>query len=95
MYLGYVNGGGELKVDPTKMEVIIKWWPTPTNATKVQSFWENQYLQKFIDSFSIMAAPLHAIMTSGKSSQWEKNQKNNFEELKRKMNQLQFWNFLI
>jgi len=25
VYLGYVIGGGELKVDPYKMEAIMKW----------------------------------------------------------------------
>jgi hypothetical protein len=25
VYLGYVIGGGELKIDPTKMEAIMKW----------------------------------------------------------------------
>jgi hypothetical protein len=25
VYLGYVMVGGELKIDPTKMEAMIKW----------------------------------------------------------------------
>jgi hypothetical protein len=37
VYLGYMIGGGELKIDPTKMEAIIKW-PVPTNVTKVRIF---------------------------------------------------------
>jgi hypothetical protein len=24
VYLGYVNGGGELKIDPAKMEAVMK-----------------------------------------------------------------------
>jgi hypothetical protein len=46
-----VIGGGELKIDLTKMEAIIKW-SIPTNITKVRSFvGETQYLWKFIASF--------------------------------------------
>jgi hypothetical protein len=37
VYLGYVIGGGELKIDPMKMEAILKW-PVPTNVTEVRSF---------------------------------------------------------
>jgi hypothetical protein len=37
VYLGYVISGGELKIDPAKMEAIIKW-SVPTNVTKVGIF---------------------------------------------------------
>jgi len=35
--LGYVIGGGELKIDPSKMEAIMKW-PVPANVYEVRSF---------------------------------------------------------
>ena len=37
VYLGNVICGGELKIDPAKMEAITKW-PTPTSVTKVRMF---------------------------------------------------------
>jgi hypothetical protein len=37
VYLGYVIGGGEIKIDPTNMEAIMKW-PIPTNVTEISSF---------------------------------------------------------
>jgi hypothetical protein len=37
MYLGYVIGGGELKIDAANMEAIVKW-TFPTNVTKFRSF---------------------------------------------------------
>jgi hypothetical protein len=37
VYLGYVISGGEIKIDPTKMEIILKW-NTTTNVTKVRIF---------------------------------------------------------
>ena len=36
MYSGCVIGGGDLKIDPAKMEAIIKW-PVPTNVTEIRS----------------------------------------------------------
>ena len=48
VYLGYVIGEGELKIDPTKMEAILKL-SIPTNVYVVRSFIrETQYLRKFI-----------------------------------------------
>ena len=37
VYLGYVIGGGELKIDHAKMEAIMKW-SIPTNVSKVMNF---------------------------------------------------------
>jgi hypothetical protein len=37
VYLGYVIGGEELKIDPANIEAIMKW-PVPTNFTEVTSF---------------------------------------------------------
>ena len=52
MYLGFVIGGGELKTDPSNMEVIMKWLVTK-NVTKVMSFiGAPQYLGRFIPLFS-------------------------------------------
>jgi hypothetical protein len=85
--LGYVIGGGELKIDPANMEAIMKWI-VPTNVTEVRIFFgANQYLRKYIASFSVVDAPLHTITTSGKSFQWGKNQQKAFYELKIKTTQ--------
>eukprot|EP00253_Pinus_taeda_P019492 PITA_19492 len=74
VYLGYVIGGGQLKIDPANMEAIMKWF-VPTNVSIVRSFVAaTQYLRKFITSFSTVAALLHAITTSGKTFQWGKGQ---------------------
>jgi hypothetical protein len=87
VYLGYVIGGGDLNIDPTNIEAITKW-PIPTNVTKVRSFvGATQHLWKFIASFSVIATPLHTIITSGKSFMWGKKQHNSFDELKIKITQ--------
>lgn len=73
VYLGYVIDGGKLKMDPTKMEAIMKW-SFPKNCTEVRSFGGGlQFLQKFIASFLVVVAPLHVLITSNKSFQWGKN----------------------
>jgi len=87
VYLGHVIGGGELKIDPTKMDTIMKW-PIPTNCIEIRSYvGETQYLWKFIASFLAAVAPLHAITMSGKSFQWGKNFQKDFDEMKRKISQ--------
>jgi hypothetical protein len=79
VYLGYVIGGGELKINPSKMDAIMKW-PIPTIVTKVRIFvGTTQYLWKFIASFSAVLAPLQAIRVSGKSFEWGKNQQKDFD----------------
>jgi len=65
VYLGYVIGGGELKINHSKMEAIMKWWMS-TNVFEVRSFiGVVEYLRKFIASFSMVVALLHTITTSG------------------------------
>jgi hypothetical protein len=69
-------GGGELKIDLVKMEAIMKY-PFPTNITKSRRFvGASQHLWKFITSFSMVVVPLHAIKTSGKSSNGERTHRN-------------------
>ena len=37
VYLGYIVGNGQLKIDPAKVEDIVKW-PKPITAIEVRSF---------------------------------------------------------
>jgi hypothetical protein len=39
VYLGHLVGGGELKIDPSKVKVIVDW-PKPNNVTEVRRFLE-------------------------------------------------------
>ena len=69
-YLGYIVGGGKLKIDPTKINVIVMW-PRPKNVMEVRSFLGAiQYWRNFISHFSFIASPLHALTSPKVSFQW-------------------------
>ena len=69
-YLGHIVGGGELKIDPSKVAVIVNW-PKPKSATEVRSFLgATKYWRKFISNFPLIAAPLHALTGLNKAFQW-------------------------
>ena len=83
-YLGHIVGGGELKIDPSKVEFIVKW-PKSKSATEVRSFLGvTQYWRKFIPNFSSIAAPLHALTGLNKVFQWGGKQQKAFDTLKQK-----------
>lgn len=61
-YLGHIVGGGELKIDPSKVAVIVNW-PKPKFATEVKCFLgATEYWRKFISNYSLIAAPLNALI---------------------------------
>jgi hypothetical protein len=58
VYLGHIVGGGQLKIDPSNIDVIVSWLETK-NVNKVQSFLGAvQYWRRFISNFSFIAAHL-------------------------------------
>jgi hypothetical protein len=86
VYLGYIVGGGKLKIDPSKVEVIVNW-PKPNSATEVRSFLGVvQYWRKFIANFSFIASPLHALTSVKQVFQWGGKQQKSFDTLKEKIN---------
>jgi hypothetical protein len=85
IYLGHIVGGGELKIDPSKVKVILEW-PKPNNVTEVRSFLgATQYWRKFIANFSSIAAPLHAMTSVKQVFQWGDKQQKAFDTLKEKI----------
>ena len=85
VYLGYIVGGGHLKIDLSKVEVIFKW-PRPHNVTKVRSFLGAvQYWRKLIAIFSLIASPLHALTSTKVIFQWRGKQQKAFDTLKYKI----------
>jgi hypothetical protein len=71
VYLGHIVGGGQLKIYPSKIEVIVKW-PKPKSVTEVRSFLGAvQYWRRFIPNFSFIEGPLHALTSMKNTFQWE------------------------
>ncbi len=85
MYLGHNVGGGELKIDPSKVEVILTW-TKPNTVTKIRRFLGvAQYWRKFIANFSSIATPLHALTSVKKVFHWGDVQQKAFDSLKQKI----------
>jgi hypothetical protein len=85
IYLGHIVGGGELKIDPSKVKVILEW-SRPSNVTEVRSFLgAAQYWRKFIANFSSIAAPLHVVTSFKQFFQWGGKQQHAFNTLKEKI----------
>ena len=82
IYLGNIVGGGELKIDPSKVKFILEW-PKPSNVTEIRSFLgAAQYWRKFIANFSSIAAPLHAMTSVKQVFQWGGKKHKAFDTLK-------------
>jgi hypothetical protein len=61
VYLGHIVGEGKLKIDPSKIDVIVNW-TEPKSVTNIWSFLGDvQYWRRFISNFSFIIAPLHAL----------------------------------
>ena len=70
VYLEHIVGGGELKIKPSMVEVILNW-PKPNTVTKVRIFLGvANYWRKLIANFSSIAAPLHALTSVKKVFHW-------------------------
>ena len=73
--MGHIVGGGELKIDPSKVEVIMNW-PKPNTVMEVRNFLRAaQCWRKFIANFSSIVASLHALTSVKKVFHWGDMQK--------------------
>jgi hypothetical protein len=79
VYLGYIVGGGQLKIGPSKIDVIVNL-PKPKSVTKVAV----HYWSRFIPNFSFIEATLNALTSVKNTFQWEGKQKKYFDTLKEK-----------
>jgi hypothetical protein len=81
-YLGMIIGHGKVRMDKAKIAAVAEW-PTPKNKKEVQQFLGfANYYRRFIQGFSGVAKPLTSLTGNGEW-QWNTEQKNAFEELKR------------
>jgi hypothetical protein len=61
VYLGHIVGGGQLKINTSKIDVIVNW-PKPKCVIEVQSFLGVvQYWRRFIYNFFFIVSPFHPL----------------------------------
>ena len=64
-FLGHIVSVEGIRVDPTKIEVVINWKP-PRSVTKVRSFLGLVgYYKRFVKGFSVIASPLTKLLKKG------------------------------
>jgi hypothetical protein len=86
VYLGHIVGGGQLKIDPSKIDVIVNWHE-PKSVTEIRSFLGAvQYWRRFISNFSFIVAPFHALTSVKNTFQWGGKKQKTFDTLKENIN---------
>jgi hypothetical protein len=86
IYLGFVILVNELKMDPSKVEVI-KDWPSPRNVFEVRSFHGlASFYRKFVRNFSgVSIAMMDTMKKQHKYFHWTIEAEKSFNLLKRKI----------
>jgi Reverse transcriptase (RNA-dependent DNA polymerase) len=81
-FLGHIISGDGLAVDPQKISAITEWRP-PTTQTEVRNFLGLAgYYRRFVEGFSVLAAPLTQLLQKGVKFEWTPERQQSFEELK-------------
>ncbi|GLI67045.1 hypothetical protein VaNZ11_011232 [Volvox africanus] len=85
-YLGHIVSATGVKMDPRKVAVVHDW-PAPQNLTELRKFLGlTNYFRKFIEKYSIIAAPLTNLTRKGVFGlleSWTSQCQRAFKELKR------------
>ncbi|KAE8728977.1 Phosphoenolpyruvate carboxykinase [Hibiscus syriacus] len=81
-FLGYIISARGIQVDPSKIEAILNW-KQPKNVFEIRSFLGLAgYYRRFVEGFSIIAAPLTKLLRKNVSFYWGEAQQESFEKLK-------------
>jgi len=87
-YLGYVVDREGVRPDPAYVAAVTQF-PTPKSIANVHSFIELvSYFRRFIENFSILAAPLYALLKKGAQFKFGEKELQVFELLKNKLVQM-------
>ncbi|MBN8156728.1 RNA-directed DNA polymerase [Vibrio vulnificus] len=85
VFLGHVVLVEGIKVDPKKIETVVKWEPSK-NVTEVCSFLGMAgYYHRFVEGFSIIAAPLTKLLRKNVQFKWTDECQRSFDELKSRL----------
>ncbi|KAG1083060.1 hypothetical protein G6F61_012672 [Rhizopus arrhizus] len=81
-FLGYILSPDGLHTDPEKVRAVASF-PTPTSAETLRSFLGLAgYYRSFISKFSVLAAPLHALLQKEAPWVWSHEQQAAYNTLK-------------
>jgi len=82
-FLGHVISAKGITVDPSKIEMVLKW-ERPKTMTEVRSFLDLAgYYKRFVEGFSKKVNPLTQLTRKDQSFSWTKKCEECFEEMKR------------
>ncbi|KAA3474120.1 DNA/RNA polymerases superfamily protein [Gossypium australe] len=82
-FLGHVVSAGGIRVDPRKVEAALDWKPLKS-VSEIQSFLGlARYYRRFVEGFSLIAAPLTKLLRKGIQFVWTDKQQESFERLKK------------
>ncbi|EOY26510.1 DNA/RNA polymerases superfamily protein [Theobroma cacao] len=85
VFLGHVVSGAGIYVDPKKIEAILQW-EQPRTVTEIRSFLGLVgYYRRFVQRFSLIAAPLTRLTRKGVKFEWDDVCENRFQELKNRL----------
>ena len=87
VYLGFLVSKGNMKMDPSNMEVILDW-PTPKTGIRVRSFHGlTQLYRKFVRNFSGICAPILETIKGGLKIKlkWTEAMEKAFQTLKQEV----------
>ena len=84
-FLGHVISKNGIFVDSSKIEVVLNW-TRPTNVSEIKSFLGLVgYYRRFVEGFSILAAPLTKLARKNERFQWINECEKSFQELKKRL----------
>ncbi|KAK8987271.1 hypothetical protein V6N11_027027 [Hibiscus sabdariffa] len=86
-FLGHVVSAEGIQVDPGKIEAIVSWKQLK-NVSEIRSFLDLAgYYRRFVEGFSIIAAPLTKLLKKDVPFVWIEAQQASFEKLKEALTQ--------
>ncbi|KAA3473725.1 Retrovirus-related Pol polyprotein from transposon 17.6 [Gossypium australe] len=82
-FLGHVVSAEGIRVDPRKIEAVLDWKP-PRSVAEIRSFLGLAgYYRRFVEGFSLIAAPLTKLLRKGVPFVWSEKQPESFEKLRK------------
>ena len=80
--MGHVVSASGIRVDPSKISVILNWKP-PRNITEVRSFLGLAgYYRRFVKGFSMIATPMTKLLQKDVKFEWTERCQKSFDQLK-------------